>query len=161
MEKISGKCPILHRGIIILFLRLFLGGLFIYASSYKIIHNTRFKNTVANYEILPYWMINITSIILPWLELLIGALLIIGIFVRSCAFIQCLLLALFIVAIGINIARGLEFYCGCFTEDSTIGGMNYWHIVINILLLSSALILFILERRRFSHRFFQKHFVQK
>jgi len=160
LENISSKCPILHRGIIILFLRIFLGGLFIYASLHKIIHPPQFINTIANYEILPYWMINITSIILPWFELTVGFLLIVGIFVRSCAFMQSILLVLFIVAIGINIARGLDFYCGCFSEDSTLGGTNYWHIVINILLLSSALILFILERRRLSHRFFQKHIDQ-
>lgn len=155
------KKPIFHRGIIILLLRLTMGGLFMYASLHKIRNTTQFKDAVANYEILPYWMINITSIILPWLEFLIGALLIVGIFVRSCAILQCSLLITFILAISLNIARGLEIYCGCFTENSTISSTNYWHIIFNGILLMMVAILFILERRRFSHRFFSRQVGQR
>ena len=155
------KINLFHRGIIILLLRLTLGGLFIYASLHKIRNTIQFKDMISKYEILPYWMINITSIVLPWLEFLIGALLIIGIFVRSCAIIQCSLLITFILAISLNIARGLEIYCGCFTEDGIISSTNYWHVIFNGILLMMVAILFVLERRRFSHRFFQKHFVQK
>ncbi len=155
------KKPIFHRGTIILLLRLTMGGVFIYASLHKIRNTIQFKDAVANYEILPYWMVNIASIILPWLEFLIGALLIVGIFVRSCAILQCSLLITFILAISLNIVRGLEIYCGCFTEDSTSSSTNYWHIIFNGILLMMVAILFILERRRFSHRFFSRQVGQR
>jgi len=155
------KINLFHRGIIILLLRLTLGGLFIYASLHKIRNTIQFKDMISKYEILPYWMINITSIVLPWLEFLIGALLIIGIFVRSCAIIQCSLLITFILAISLNIARGLEIYCGCFTEDSIISSTNYWHVIFNGILLMMVAILFVLERRRFSHRFFSRQAGQR
>lgn len=145
-----------NRGIAILFLRFYLGGLFLYASLHKIHDTAEFKNIVANYEILPYWMINSTAIVLPWLEFYVGAFFIMGIFVRSCAIIEIVLLVLFILATGLNIARGLEFYCGCFAKDSIISGMSYLHIIFNTLsVFMSIIFIFILERRRFSHRFYR------
>jgi len=151
----------LHRGNIILLLRVCLGGVFIYASLHKLHNTAQFKDAVANYELLPYWLINITAIILPWIEFWIGTLLIVGIFVRACTILNCSLLLLFSVAISINIARGLEIYCGCFSENDTIGVTNYWHIIFNALWLLMASVLFILERRRFSHRFFSKNAFQR
>lgn len=152
------KQPIFHRGIIIFLLRLSLGGLFIYASLHKIRDPVRFKNIVANYEVLPYWMVNITAAVLPWLEVWTGALLLIGIFVRACTIIQGSLLVLFTLVTGLSIAKGIEFYCGCFAEDTIAGGISHWHIMFDVLLLLIAVALFILERRRFSHRFiFRSH----
>ncbi len=149
------KRLIFHRGFIIFLLRLCLGGLFIYASLYKILNTALFKEAVASYEILPYWSVNITAVVLPWLELWTGILLIVGAFVRACAIVYSSLLLLFNIAIGLNILRGVEFYCGCFTENNSISYTNYWHIIFNMLWLSLAVILFILERRRFSHSYFR------
>lgn len=130
-----------------------MGGLFIYASLNKILNTAVFKEAVASYEILPYWLVNITAVVLPWLELWTGILLIVGVFVRACAIVYSSLLLLFNIAIGLNFARGVEFYCGCFGEESIISGINYWHIIFNTFWLLMAALLFILERRRFSHRF--------
>lgn len=149
------KKIIFHRGIVILLLRFYLGGLFLYASLHKIHDTVQFKNIIANYEILPYWSINITAIVLPWIEFFVGAFLIVGIFVRSCAMMQIMLLAMFIFATGFNISRGLKVYCGCFSKDTVVSGMNYWHIIFNTsLVLMAIMLLLILERRRFSHRFY-------
>lgn len=144
-------------GIIALILRLGLGGLFIYASLSKIRDPLRFKNIVATYEVLPYWMVNITAAVLPWLEFWTGVLVLMGILVRACIVMQSSLLVLFILVTGLNIARGMEFYCGCFAEDTIAGGISYWHIMFNMLWLLMAGTLFILERRRFSHRFLFTH----
>lgn len=151
------KQSIRHRGIIIFPLRLCLGGLFIYASLSKIRDPLRFKNIVANYEVLPYWMVNITAAVLPWLEFWTGVLVLMGILVRACIVMQGSLLVLFILVTGLNIARGMEFYCGCFAEDTIAGGISYWHVIFNVLWLLMAGALFILERRRFSHRFLFTH----
>ncbi|MEW5947941.1 MAG: MauE/DoxX family redox-associated membrane protein [Thermodesulfobacteriota bacterium] len=156
-KRLLSKQSIPYRGIIILILRLGLSGLFIYASLSKIRDPIRFKNIVANYEVLPYWMVNITATVLPWLEFWTGSLLLIGILVRACIVIQGSLLVLFILVTGLNIARGMEFYCGCFAEDTITGGISYWHIVFNVFWLLMAGALFILERRRFSHRFLLSH----
>ena len=151
------KQSIRHRGIIIFPLRLCLGGLFIYASLSKIRDPIRFKNIVANYEVLPYWMVNITAAVLPWIELWTGVLVLMGILVRACIVMQGSLLVLFILVTGLNLARGMEFYCGCFAEDTIAGGISYWHIMFNVFWLLMAGALFILERRRVSHRFLFTH----
>jgi uncharacterized membrane protein YphA (DoxX/SURF4 family) len=147
INKISSRLVIT-----IIILRLWLGGLFVYTSIHKIFHTTEFKDVIANYEILPYWAVNIAAMILPWLEFWIGAFIIAGIFVRACTIMQIILLLIFMSAISLNIARGLNFYCGCFTEGSAATGMNYQHIIFNTSLVVMALILYFLERRRFSHR---------
>ncbi|MEW6328196.1 MAG: MauE/DoxX family redox-associated membrane protein [Thermodesulfobacteriota bacterium] len=137
----------------IFLLRLCLGGLFVYASFGKIRDPLRFKNIVATYEVLPYWMVNITAAVLPWLEFWTGILVWTGIFVRACIVIQGSLLVLFSLVTGLNIARGMEFYCGCFAEDVIASGLSYWHIMFNVFWLLITIALFILERRRVSHRF--------
>lgn len=147
INKISSRLVIT-----IFILRLWLGGLFVYTSVHKIFHTTKFKDVIANYEILPYWAVNIAAMILPWLEFWIGAFIIAGIYVRACTIIQISLLLLFISAISLNIARGLNFYCGCFSEGNAVTGMNYQHIIFNISLVVMAFVLYFLERRRFSHR---------
>lgn len=148
----------LHRGIPIFMLRVILGGLFIYASLHKIHDAVRFKDAVGNYEILPYWIVNVTAITIPWLEFMIGILLIAGVIVRACTIVNCSLLLLFNAAIGINIVRGIEIYCGCFSEGNLSSMTNYSHILLNTIWLAVGMILFILERRRFSHRFLRKIF---
>lgn len=52
--------------------RIFLGLVFVVASVDKIIHPKAFAEIIYNYQILPGSLINLTAIILPWLELLLG-----------------------------------------------------------------------------------------
>ena len=63
MRTYDKKRLILHRGFIILLLRLCLGGLFLYTSLYKILNTALFKEAVANYELLPYWIVNMTAVV--------------------------------------------------------------------------------------------------
>ena len=66
------------RRAITLALRLVLGGIFIYASLDKIVHPRAFAEIIYNYQILPGSLINLSAVILPWLELFLGLLLISG-----------------------------------------------------------------------------------
>lgn len=65
--------------VIMLAARLILGGVFVFASVDKILHPAAFADAVYNYQILPDSLINVAAIILPWLELVLGSLLIIGV----------------------------------------------------------------------------------
>ena len=66
-------------GWLTLIARLFLGGVFIYASVDKILHPDDFAHAVYNYQILPNGLINLTALVLPWLELLLGICLLTGV----------------------------------------------------------------------------------
>jgi uncharacterized membrane protein YphA (DoxX/SURF4 family) len=51
---------------------------------------------------------------MPWLELLCGVALILGIWPRAARNLIALMLIVFIVAISINLFRGNAIDCGCF-----------------------------------------------
>lgn len=95
--------------------RLILGGLFIYASIDKIAHPDQFAEIVYNYKLMPGFTVNLMAIVLPWLEMIAGLFLVLGIWVKDSAGILGALLLVFLVAISINLARGLDFNCGCFS----------------------------------------------
>ncbi len=97
-----------------LVLRLCIGGIFIYASMYKINYPGEFAETIAGYQIVPYWAVNISAVVLPWVELISGVLLITGIRARSAAVIIGLLLIMFAIAMFINLVRDVPISCGCF-----------------------------------------------
>lgn len=103
--------------IFLLVIRLILGGVFVYASVDKIIHPAAFAEAVYNYQILPDALINLTAIVLPWLELILGAFLILGLWLPGAALLCNLLLITFFGALVFNLARGLDIHCGCFSTS--------------------------------------------
>jgi len=95
--------------------RWILGITFIYASYYKILSPTDFAKMVYGYNLFPEVLINLIAIFLPFVELISGLSLLLGIYPRSAALITNGLLLAFIFILAINIIRGHEFDCGCFS----------------------------------------------
>jgi uncharacterized membrane protein YphA (DoxX/SURF4 family) len=64
---------------------------------------------------------------LPWIELLAGLALVLGVRPRSGAVLVLVLLVGFTVAVGAAWARGLDFECGCFGKASAsrIGAQKF------------------------------------
>ncbi len=102
---------------VVLLFRVFLGATFIYASLDKIAHPEQFARIVYNYRILPDFLINVFAVSLPWVEFAAGLFLIFGIFTESASLVISTLLVVFIVAISINLFRGINLNCGCFSTD--------------------------------------------
>lgn len=95
--------------------RLALGLVFAYAAVEKIIDPAAFAQTIDNYRLFPAFSIGPLAIVLPWLEMITAlAVLIGGPWKRPAAFILAILLISFMLAVGFNLARGLDFQCGCF-----------------------------------------------
>lgn len=99
--------------------RWILGITFIYASYYKIMSPMDFAKIVYGYNLFPEILINPIAIILPFVELISGFSLLLGIYPRSAALIINGLLLAFIFILTINIIRGYEFDCGCFSAEKT------------------------------------------
>ena len=99
--------------------RIVLGGVFIYASLDKIRHPELFAEAVYNYQLSPGVAVNLVAIWLPWLEFLCGVLLVLGLWVGGSILILSGLLLVFLSSIGINLARGLDIHCGCFTTQGS------------------------------------------
>jgi uncharacterized membrane protein YphA (DoxX/SURF4 family) len=95
--------------------RWILGITFIYASYHKILAPADFAKIIYGYELFPHDFINLIAIILPCIELISGLALILGIYPRSAVLIINGMLLAFILVLSINLIRGHEFDCGCFS----------------------------------------------
>lgn len=100
--------------------RLILGGVLIVAGALKIGNLQKSAMSVRAYEMLPIWLANFFGYTLPWVEIGIGALLILGVAVRIMGALGALIMLGFIIAIAQAWARGLSIDCGCFGGGGTI-----------------------------------------
>ena len=91
-----------------------LGLFFVIAALPKIADPPAFAHMIYNYRILPGPLVNVSALVMPWAELLLGLALVCGIWRRSAALLVGALLAVFVVAISWNLARGNAIDCGCF-----------------------------------------------
>ena len=100
--------------------RLILGGVLFAAGWLKLFTPAKSQMAVRAYEVLPISIANFLGIALPWLEVGLGVLLILGIAVRISAIFGGGLMVLFIAAISQAWARGLSIDCGCFGGGGTV-----------------------------------------
>lgn len=138
----------IHSKYILLVCRLILGSVFIYAASGKIMHPHAMAKILYNYKLLPDLFIYPLALFLPWIELMAGSFLIWGIFKRGSATILTLMLAIFIVAISINLIRGLNFDCGCFSTLSGSGSHDPYLLLLRDILLIFPGIIILTEKKR-------------
>jgi len=94
--------------------QLALGVIFIAASLPKIVDPPSFAHMIYNYRIVPGALVNLSALTMPWIELLCGVALVLGIWRATARTIIAAMLLIFIVAISINLARGNAIDCGCF-----------------------------------------------
>ena len=97
-----------------------LGVFFVAAALPKIVDPPSFAHMVYNYRIVPGAAINLMALVMPWIELLSGLALILGIWTGTARTIVAALLVTFIIAISINLARHNAIDCGCF--DVSVAG---------------------------------------
>ncbi|HEX8617291.1 MAG TPA: MauE/DoxX family redox-associated membrane protein [Thermoanaerobaculia bacterium] len=95
-----------------------LGAIFVAAALPKISDPPSFAHMIYNYRILPGGLINITALTMPWLELLAGLALILGVWRRPARWLITAMLVTFIIAISINLFRNNAIDCGCFDVSS-------------------------------------------
>lgn len=112
-----------------------LGAIFVAAALPKIVDPPSFAHMIYNYRILPAGLINISAIVMPWVELVTGLCLILGVWVKPARWIVTAMLVVFMIAISINLARGNAIDCGCF--DTSAANLTYderiedmWHVLI-------------------------------
>ena len=110
-----------------LLLRVYIGGVFVYASMYKINYPGEFAETIASYQLVPYWAVNLMALVMPWAELIGGILMILGVRTKSAAAVIAGMLVMFSLAILITLIRDIPIGCGCFTSvEEPLGWSTLW-----------------------------------
>lgn len=94
--------------------RLVTGGVWIAAGAVKLPDPYASVQAVRAYEILPASVAQSVGHLLPVVEIVIGAALVLGLLTRGAAVASGLLFLVFIAGIVSVWARGLEIDCGCF-----------------------------------------------
>jgi putative oxidoreductase len=117
-------------------LRLYVGYFFIYASVSKIPYPAQFADAIANYRLVPFWLLNPVAVILPWAELAAGLFLIIGFMPGTAAFLIGVLLVAFNVMVSINMAWGAPITCGCY--DTVGEPIGFRKLFENFLMLAAT-----------------------
>jgi uncharacterized membrane protein YphA (DoxX/SURF4 family) len=106
---------------IVLVLRVGIGAIFVVAGVSKVGHAAEFAAQIAGFRLLPEAVIAPMALVLPFLEILLGGYLILGLFTRAAAWIAVLLFAAFDGAIASAVVRGMTVSCGCFgPNDKTV-----------------------------------------
>ena len=117
--------------LLLFLLAYYLGFTFIAASLDKIVDPFEFSKSILNYEIMPYWTINLISIILPWVEFICGVFIIFCFFssiknTKNCSYFDAsnniiiLMLLWFIFILAVAHIRGLDIDCGCGFGEKTL-----------------------------------------
>jgi putative oxidoreductase len=122
------------------------GGIFIYAGVMKIIDPVGFANDIDNYKMLP-WAISVRlAFYLPWLEILCGLAVILGLLYRGGLLILTILISIFIIASVTAKVRGLDITCGCFGHASKNWNFS-GHLALDLAIFAGLLALSISNRR--------------
>lgn len=97
-----------------LLVRLGLGGVLLVAGGLKVSDPTQSALAVEAYKIFPTDLAYLIGYTLPWFEIAVGLLLVLGLMTRLAAVVTGVLMVLFIAGIISAWARGLTIDCGCF-----------------------------------------------
>jgi uncharacterized membrane protein YphA (DoxX/SURF4 family) len=118
--------------------RLVLGGVFIYAAYGRLGNPRAFADAIDNYRLLPDSLVSLAVVTLPWVEIAVGALLVIGLLAPGAALLGGSLLVVYTIALVAALARRLDIACGCFAVE---GGatISWTDVLVRIALLALGL----------------------
>ncbi|MES2995667.1 MAG: DoxX family protein [Verrucomicrobiota bacterium] len=110
---------------IALVLRVALGAWFLYSGGEKIFGSglDQFTQDVGNYKMVAAPWDAIVAYIVPWLEIIAGVCLMLGLVRKGAILVTTGLVLMFATAIGWAWAHGLEISCGCRGSNAPI---HYW-----------------------------------
>ena len=128
-------------------LRLMLGAFFIMSGLEKLLDLKFFGLIIAEYQILPSFLIPAIALLVSLCELLCGTMLLINLFSQFSSSVMICMMVIFIAAMINNVMRGLDHDCGCsqflsqlFGQEEIGIGPNVRDIVFCILLLPISLL---------------------
>lgn len=100
-------------------IRVVVGGLLVYAGIAKIGHAEELAAAIAGFRLLPAFVVGPAALALPFLEVLIGGYLAVGLFTRVAAVAAGVAFAAYAAAIASAVLRHIPATCGCFGPNDT------------------------------------------
>ena len=121
----SGVPGVLRKRPVVRTSQVVIGVVFLAAALAKIGDLETFASQIHNFRIVPVWSENLVAMTLPWVELIAGLCLVLGIRARGAGILTAILMVVFLVAVGQAVGRNLDIECGCFgTADATKVGIQ-------------------------------------
>lgn len=133
--------------------RLILGAVLLVAGALKVPNLPKSAMAVRAYEMLPIPIANFLGYTLPWIEIGLGLLLIVGVTVKISGALGGLTMLAFIIAIAQAWARGLSIDCGCFGGGGAIDPEDTKYlseIIRDIGLMALGIFLYLYPKGRFA-----------
>ena len=123
---VAAKLSTFFMNIAALIARVLLGTWFAYSGGVKIFGSglDRFTRDVANYQLVKAPWDAVAAYTVPWLELVAGLCLMLGILRRGAILTVAGLVVVFSISVGWAWHKGLDISCGCHGGDAPI---QYWH----------------------------------
>jgi uncharacterized membrane protein YphA (DoxX/SURF4 family) len=124
--------------------RLVTGGVWIAAGAVKLPDPAQSVDAVRAYQLLPASLVQPVGHLLPVLEIVVGATLVLGLLARGSAVVSALLFVAFIIGIASVWARGISIDCGCFGGggyDPDATAQYPWEIARDSALLIASLLI--------------------
>jgi uncharacterized membrane protein YphA (DoxX/SURF4 family) len=135
-------------------LRLLVGVVFVVAGATKVGDLAASGRAVNAYQLMPFGIAKIVGAALPFVEIVVGLLLALGLATRVMAVLSAGLLAVYIFGISSVWVRGLSIDCGCFSKGGQLAPGQHpsylWDLVRDSLLLLAALFVVVYPRTRFA-----------
>ncbi len=148
MNDKPGPLRLIESILLLLPMRLALGGMFIFAAWVKLSTPQLFANSIKAFKIIDLesgdQVVELLTFALPWSEGICGVLLILGLFTRPAAALISVQLLVFIGAIISVLYRKMDVSCGCFGEydwPCTGDSLSMCHVWRDVVMLIPALIL--------------------
>ena len=101
-------------------LRIVLGGALLLAGLLKVSDPAALAAAIATFQILPAALISVTALSLPFLEILLGGMLLAGWCPRCAAFSAMILLGIYTGSLTAGLARNLPLECDCFGASTSV-----------------------------------------
>lgn len=152
-RQVTGRLPLRTTGWLGLAARLVVGAVFIAAGAIKLPNPADSVAAVRAYQALPHQLVEPVGQLLPVVEVVVGAMLVLGLLTRGASVVAAVLLVVFIAGIVSVWVRGISIDCGCF------GGGGYdpgamdkypWEIARDVALLAASVFLVRLRSSRFA-----------
>ncbi len=122
---------------LIFIVRLALGVLLLVTGALKVAHPESLAEAIAGYRLLPQAFVLPTAVALPYLELIFGAYLVVGLFTRVAAFLVSAMFLIYAAAIASAVLRHIPANCGCFGPND-VSTADWPHVALDFVLATAA-----------------------